>query len=172
MMRMKRRKTSTDETLRRYDPHGTTRMEQLAGRPLASFMSRGLAFGSDLIVILLFFVPTMYVLHWWRKGSGDLEHVDIHFDFHNVASLIFVELYFALSLYLSNGLTLGKRLLGIRVLSLERERITLWQATERSLGYGASMLEGGFGFLQYFIHPNRRCVHDRIADTIVIKERT
>jgi hypothetical protein len=41
---------------------------------------------------------------------------------------------------------------------------------ERALGYGASALEGGFGFVQYFIHGNHCCVHDRIAETIVVKE--
>jgi hypothetical protein len=49
--------------------------------------------------------------------------------------------------------------------------MTLWNSLERSLGYGASFLEFGFGFLQYFIHPNRCTVHDRIAETIVIKDR-
>jgi uncharacterized RDD family membrane protein YckC len=38
------------------------------------------------------------------------------------------------------------------------------------LGYGASALEAGFGFFQYFLQPNRACVHDRIAETIVVKE--
>jgi len=33
------------------------------------------------------------------------------------------------------------------------------------------MLEGGFGFFQYFLHHNRCCVHDRIAETIVIQEQ-
>jgi len=42
---------------------------------------------------------------------------------------------------------------------------------ERALGYGASSLELGFGFIQYFIHPNRRTVHDRMAETIVIRDR-
>jgi uncharacterized RDD family membrane protein YckC len=42
---------------------------------------------------------------------------------------------------------------------------------ERALGYGASFLEFGFGFLQYFIDSNRRTVHDRIAETIVIQDR-
>jgi len=32
------------------------------------------------------------------------------------------------------------------------------------------MLEFGFGFIQYFIHPNKRTVHDRIADTIVVRD--
>ena len=57
----------------------------------------------------------------------------------------------------------------IRVISLVHERLTLWHSIERSLGYGASILEGGFGFMLYFIHPNRQTVHDRIAETIVIK---
>jgi hypothetical protein len=42
---------------------------------------------------------------------------------------------------------------------------------ERALGYGASMLEGGFGFAQYFTNPNRCCVHDRIAETIVVSDK-
>jgi hypothetical protein len=50
-------------------------------------------------------------------------------------------------------------------------KITLWQAVERALGYGESMLEGGFGFFQYFLHHNRCCVHDRIAETIVIQDQ-
>jgi uncharacterized RDD family membrane protein YckC len=70
----------------------------------------------------------------------------------------------------TNGLTLGKRLLRIRVVSLVHMKTTLWQAVERALGYGASMLEGGFGFVQFFIHPNHCYVHGRIAETIVIKE--
>ncbi len=31
-------------------------------------------------------------------------------------------------------------------------------------------LKFGFGFFQYFIHSNRRTVHDRIAETIVIQD--
>jgi uncharacterized RDD family membrane protein YckC len=59
----------------------------------------------------------------------------------------------------------------IRVVSLVHHRITFWQAMKRALGYGASILEGGFGFFQYFTNPNRCCVHDRIAETIVVKEK-
>ena len=69
------------------------------------------------------------------------------------------------------GQTLGKRLMGIRVVSVVHEKIGFWHSVERALGYGASFLEFGFGFLQYFIDPNRRTVHDRIAETIVIQDR-
>jgi uncharacterized RDD family membrane protein YckC len=84
--------------------------------------------------------------------------------------LIVILLYFGLSVWLTNGLTLGKRMMRIRVVSLTHERITLWQSCERALGYGASALEFFFGFFQYFIYPNRTCVHDRIAETIVVQE--
>jgi len=33
------------------------------------------------------------------------------------------------------------------------------------------MLEAGFGFMQYFTNPNHCCVHDRIAETIVVKAK-
>ena len=82
-----------------------------------------------------------------------------------------VALYFGLGTWLGHGQTPGKRLLRIRVVSLTHGHLSLWHAVERSLGYAASVLEGGFGFLQYYIHPNRQTVHDRIAETIVVKEQ-
>ena len=74
--------------------------------------------------------------------------------------------------YLGHGQIPGKRLRGIRVVSLVHDRISLWQSIEQALGYGASALELGFGFLRYFVHPNTQTVHDRIAGTIVISENT
>ncbi len=82
--------------------------------------------------------------------------------------LLSLPIYFGLWTYFGHGQTLGKKLMRIRIVSLTHDHLTLWHSIERSLGYGASILEGGFGFLQYFIHPNRQTVHDRIAETIVI----
>ena len=76
-----------------------------------------------------------------------------------------------LSVYFMRGQTIGKKICHIRIVSLVHERIGLWHSLERALGYGASALEAGFGFFQYFIRPDRRTVHDRIAETIVIDER-
>jgi uncharacterized RDD family membrane protein YckC len=76
-----------------------------------------------------------------------------------------------IQIYLPEGNPRGKALLGIRTASLVHEKMTLWHSIERALGYGASLLEFGFGFFQYFIHPNRRTVHDRIAETIVVTTR-
>jgi uncharacterized RDD family membrane protein YckC len=91
--------------------------------------------------------------------------------FGNWYSVLYLTLFFGLSNYFGNGRTLGKRLVGIRVVSLVHRRLSFWHSFERALGYGASTLEFGFGFFQYFIHPNQRTVHDRIAETIVVRER-
>ena len=155
---------------RTFDPHSTKRAQALAGVPLASFISRLIAFGLDFIIALLIYVPLeflrRYLVGQWTHRTPDFH---VHVDFHEIGDLVMLVLYFGLSIYWSNGFTLGKRLMRIRVVSLVHDRVTLWQAIERALGYGASMLEGGFGFFQYFIHPNRCCVHDRIAETIVVK---
>jgi len=89
--------------------------------------------------------------------------------FHGWA-LLSLPAYFGLGTYLGKGRTIGKKLMRIRVLSLAHDHLTLWHSVERSLGYAASTLEGGFGFLQYFIQPNGQTVHDRIAETIVVSE--
>jgi len=60
--------------------------------------------------------------------------------------------------------------MGICAVSLVHERLSLWHSIERALGYGASALEFGFGFAQYFLRPNHRTVHDRIAEAIVVAE--
>ena len=79
--------------------------------------------------------------------------------------------YFGILLWKGRGRTPGKRIMKIRVVSLVHRHITFWHAVERALGYGAAALELGFGFLQFFIHPYRRCAQDRLAETIVVTER-
>ncbi len=157
--------------LRTFDAHETGRMRELEGRPLASFRSRALAFALDLAVVLAG-VIAVGLPEALRKGRETGHEVVIAFDpFHSLTGVGMLLGYVALSTWLWNGRTLGKRLAGIRVVSLVRERLTLWQCVERTLGYATSALEGGFGFLQYFLHANRRTVHDRIAETIVVRER-
>ncbi len=149
-------------------------MAALAGLPLAPFGRRALAFFLDFFASVALFVAVVIPGIFLGAKMGYLsEHANVHFDFsfHEWYSLLFIVLYFGLATYWGNGRTPGKRLCKIRVVSLVEERITLWTAIERALGYGASALELGFGFLQYFLHPNCRTVHDRIAETIVVDER-
>ncbi len=157
---------------RNYNGTETHRMHELDGLPLATFISRAVAFIVDFLITIVVSVPILILgaklLELFGLVKDDLRLV---FDFRHWYSFILIVAYFSLSIYYGNGKTLGKRLMGIRVVSLVHEKIGFWHAVERALGYGASFLEFGFGFLQYFIDANRRTVHDRIAETIVIQDR-
>jgi uncharacterized RDD family membrane protein YckC len=137
-------------------------------RTSAAVRQRVVAFGIDLIAATLLFAPVDYA---WQRYVEHSENILIKLDFHEWRSLIVIVVYFGLCAYFFNGKTLGKWIIRIRIVSLTQERVSLWQSTERALGYGASVLEAGFGFLQFFINRNRQCVHDRIAETIVVDER-
>jgi uncharacterized RDD family membrane protein YckC len=147
------------------------RIDQLNGLQLASFKSRFFAFLTDMFIIylinLLVFLPNEL-----SKYSSDITNgLNVHFNpFHDFWTLIILIAYFTLLTYFLNGKTIGKKIFKIRIISLIHDKLSLWHSFERSLGYVASSLEAGFGFVQYFIHPNHQTVHDRIAETIVIKE--
>ena len=150
-------------------------MQELDGAELASLQARAVALTVDFLIAGALFLAGglgagMLANRYTSLGRSN-EHVKIELNFFdNWYSVVYLVLFFGLSLYIGNGRTLGKRLMGIRVVSLVHSRMSLWHSIERALGYGASTLEFGFGFLQYFIHPNRRTVHDRIAETIVVRE--
>lgn len=138
---------------------------RLQGVPLASFRSRALAFLVDtVIVVLLLTLPSA----WTKVHGPSTPTLTLSFEFGGLLSVVIAVLYFGLSTFLGKGRTVGKYLFGIRVVSLVHSHMSLWHSIERALGYAASSLEAGFGFFQYFTHPNRQTVHDRIAETIVI----
>ncbi len=74
-------------------------------------------------------------------------------------------IYFTVTLALFKGFTVGKRIMGIRVVRLDGEPITWWAAFERGGGYVAGIATGLLGFVQIFWDPNRQCVHDKIGGT-------
>lgn len=146
------------------------RAAALDGTPLASFRARAAAFLIDFLIVLVVVVAIALPSALAERSLDPSGRLIFKFEpFDSLWGLLAVVLYFGISTYYGRGQTLGKRLLRIRVVSLVHERISAWHCFERALGYAASALEGGFGFLQYFIHPNRQTVHDRIAETIVVK---
>ncbi len=158
--------------MKTYNGHETQRMHELDGAELASFLRRALAFTIDLAIIVglfwIFATPLEPLLRRYGVlGEGEELIFTLNLNWYSIALVV---LYFGLATYLGNGKTPGKWILGIRTASLIHAKMTLWHSVERALGYGASLLEGGFGFIQFFIHPNRRTLHDRIGETIVIRD--
>lgn len=68
------------------------------------------------------------------------------------------------------GQTVGKRLMGIRVVRLDGEPITWWVAFERVGGYAAGVATGLLGFAQVWWDANRQAIHDRIVGTVVVQD--
>jgi uncharacterized RDD family membrane protein YckC len=154
------------QTSKTFSSHTIGRSQALEGVPLATFARRAGAWLFDFLIVVL--LATLAGLPTALKNRGVSGQIVVPFDpFHSLSGLVLLLVYFGLGTYLGRGQTIGKFLFRIRVLSLVHEKLSLWHCIERSLGYAASALEAGFGFLQYFIHTNHQTVHDRIAETIV-----
>jgi uncharacterized RDD family membrane protein YckC len=70
------------------------------------------------------------------------------------------------------GATVGKWATGLRVERLSGERLGFGHATLRhTVGYLVSLLTLGLGFLLAAFDAEGRALHDRIAGTVVVRER-
>ncbi len=78
-------------------------------------------------------------------------------------------LYFTLLHASRRGQTLGKRVLGLRVVQLGGERLSLLESFERAAGYLEIPASLGLSLLSLWRDPNRRLPHDRIAHTVVLQ---
>ncbi len=154
--------------MRHFHMHETARQEALEGVLLASFWQRVVGYVVDLMVAVVIWWPMEL---YWRRYVLHQSNIELKWDFHEWGNLIVMLLYFGLANYFGNGRTVGKWVARTRVVSLVSERMGLWQSIERGLGYGAAVLEGGLGFLQFFWDKNRQCAQDRLAETIVVDVR-
>ncbi len=68
------------------------------------------------------------------------------------------------------GTTVGKKILGIRVVMIDKRPLNIWLSFERAGGYAAGLATGLLGFAQIFWDPNRQAIHDKVSETIVIQD--
>lgn len=161
------------------------RCEKLAENSLtlASYTSRFFAFLLDLIVLTLLFI--IFAISLQRLGFDvkninvkGFEDIDVEFGNASKLSKIIIKnlllvlpiTYFTLTTFFLNGQSFGKKILGIRIVPLYHHEVGFWHCLERSLGYVASALELGLGFVQMTWNSNRMALHDKIAETIVVKK--
>ena len=79
-------------------------------------------------------------------------------------------IYLTLFLALWGGRTPGKKLFGLRVVRLNGQPLGLYMSLERAGGYAAGLATGLLGFAQVWWDPNRQAIHDKIAETVVVRE--
>jgi uncharacterized RDD family membrane protein YckC len=71
----------------------------------------------------------------------------------------------------AGGQTIGKMAAGIRVVPMgeQQGRVPLGHSVLRAAAYAISALPAGLGFLPALVGADRRAIHDRLADTRVVK---
>ncbi len=156
------------ELRRRFHAHEGARAQALNGLPLATFVQRVLGYFIDFILAIVVWAPLEFL---WKRFLLHQDQINLSWDFHEAGNVVVILFYWGLFNYFGNGQTPGKWTARTRILSLTTESMGVWQSFERALGYGAAVLEGGVGFLQFFWDRNRMCAQDRLAETIVVDLR-
>lgn len=144
--------------------------EELLSFDLAGLNSRALAFFIDLVIVavvsLVAFGAAIYFLQDTNIDSLGLKRVFMP---------IYMLLFFLASSYFVilngyGGKTIGKMVMGIRIISEEGSSIGFWQSFVRWIGYYISGSLFFLGFVWSIFDRNSQSWHDKIAGTYVVKE--
>jgi uncharacterized RDD family membrane protein YckC len=134
-------------------------------------LSRFLGFLADLAVVFgTFTVLTAGILFLYNTF---LENIAISLSLQTALSwsilIIWAFSYLVTSLVIA-GRTLGKWLVGDRVVAKSGRPIRPWQAVVRVLAMPLSFLLLGLGFIGLIFGKKRRALHDLIAGTVVVSD--
>jgi hypothetical protein len=106
---------------------------------------------------------TSHPLHWRDELRRRLHRLGLRFGWAIA--------YFTLLPTWWRGQTVGKRVLGLRVVELTGKPLGPMTCFGRYGGYAAGLATGGLGFLQVLWDPNRQAVQDKLAHTVVVDLR-
>lgn len=81
-------------------------------------------------------------------------------------------LYFAFMESGDGQATVGKKALGLMVTDLEGQRIDFGRASGRYFGNFVSIITFFIGYLVMLFNPKGQCLHDMMAGTVVIRQRS
>jgi uncharacterized RDD family membrane protein YckC len=143
-----------------------------AGEPNYAGISKRLcAFLLDGFFICLLIEPMLFLVEffWYTPFSISRMSEEILIDF--LARSMGSWLYFAMLESSHWQATIGKRIMGIKVTTLEGGRIAFFQGLGRFMGKIASV---SFCFLGLFIQPftaKKQALHDLLAETLVVDTR-
>lgn len=147
----------------------------------AGFASRLLAMIIDTVILVLAYVAITWFISvalrilplgrifgfslsvlLSQEGSGQLLSTETV-----IAVLTLSTIVYYVFLWAMTGQTLGMILLGLRVVTIEGRRLTIWRATLRFIGYMIAALPFFLGFAWILVDDRRQGWHDKIAGTYV-----
>jgi uncharacterized RDD family membrane protein YckC len=147
----------------------------------AGFVTRLIAFIIDILIVTISISIMWGVLNLILRFFN-LSLIDIATEFYVINDFwrtviifltgfgftFFVALLYNISFWMLAGKTLGKAIMGIRVIGPRGARVTLGRALRRYLGYWLAALPLFLGFFWVLITEERTGWHDKLAGTRVI----
>lgn len=87
-----------------------------------------------------------------------------------VSIRMFVPLLYYAYFYSTSGQTLGKKALRLRVVRSDGQPLNVYTGVLRAIGLWASTFLLGIGYILVLFDKQKQGLHDKIANTLVIKE--
>ena len=133
-----------------------------------SLDQRLLAVAIDYLLLTLMYAIVALVGVWYFSEQDLGETITISSAFLIPISKFFYAVWLE-STYWQG--TLGKSWLGLKVCDMHGRKISLARSFLRNLSKILSVLSLGIGFVMGFFNKRQQCLHDKLAGTLVIKER-
>jgi len=147
----------------------------------AGFASRLLAVIIDTIVLVLTYVGLTWFISvavkllpigrifgfslsalLGQEGSGQLVSTETVIGVFTLSTIVYYVFFWTIT-----GQTLGMILMGLRVVTIEGRRLTVWRAIIRFIGYILAALPFFLGFAWILVDNRRQGWHDKLAGTYV-----
>ncbi|MCM3115676.1 RDD family protein [Neobacillus sp. MER 74] len=144
---------------------------------IAGLGSRSAAFIIDQLLLMAFNILTLIVLFFVLDGMSKMEFIFIGNSLPIAITIIALFIvnggYFFAYEFFSGGRTLGKKLMGIRVIQENGHSITLLSSFIRNLIRIIDSLPTAYflGIIMIFFHSKHKRLGDLVAGTIVVHER-
>ena len=142
-----------------------------ADQPAASAGTRILAATVDLLLLVSIDAGVLYLT--MRLAGLEWSDIRILPVLPFSAFLAVLNGGYLIVFTLAGGQTIGKMAAGIKVVNADDEaptdRVPLAQAVVRSVAVLASLLPAGLGFLPGLLGADKRALHDRIANTRIVR---
>jgi uncharacterized RDD family membrane protein YckC len=147
-----------------YDLLNASRLGQYAG-----FVTRLIAWIIDQLVIVGF----SFITGWIASFVLDILAFDNQVYEITVAIILIIVnfaflLFYFIGLWMISGQTLGKSIMGLRIVRADGARLKLRNAILRFIGYPISSLLLFLGYLMVLVDRRRQALHDKIGGTIVV----
>lgn len=131
---------------------------------LAAYLIDSLIVGAALLMVRI----PVSISSWWNPDNILVKDFLFAYSITDIVCYLLTSAYFILLTYYT-GATLGKKVLHLRVVSVEERKMTFFEVAFReTVGRFLSGLILDVGYLMIGIHKEKHGLHDLLSDTEVI----